>query len=169
MTLIELVQGAREIAAAIQSDTHRKNSLRFRDLERLLALLRSLYFSPSGTRLIIEAIAAGRDIRELPVPEILNRFNDFEYYGMREMHSLDFDYLEKTNLSLCARETIHRLRHGKGGLRVHVQELLNEPLTFNRPISQEDAQRLLTEITALNDDIQKVEEAVLDAMRSEIK
>lgn len=168
--LASIVKAGAELAQYVEREAARPaNRRRWRQLEQMLSLLRSIYFAPGGTRLILEQIADENPLNPEVVSEILTNFNDFEYFGMREMPSLGFERTGSMDLSLSARETLHRLQHGKGGVRRAIQEVLNYALTADdKQIEPETARQLLHEIEALNRLIQSAEESIIARMKSEL-
>lgn len=170
MTVIEsviaAVKGGFDLSTAIKNEVRTSNSnIEARRLEGLLRLLREIYFAPSGTRVILEMIADGQRPSEELVSATLPSFNDFGYRWDRYAEEFGFDMASGAELGLEARETLHRIKHGKGGVRERIQGILNEKLTFNEEVDTRVACDLLQEIEKLNSAIKAAERAVMDRMK----
>lgn len=165
---ISFVQGASELVGALQSEVRNSNSNARREAESLQALLdvlREIYFAPGGTRAVLELLAEGKQPSEALTSAILPPFNDFEYRWRRRERLIDFENTAAPTLGFHARETLHRIMVGKGGLRTKVQELLNEPLTLGGEVSSVQASELLEEIQNLNGEIADAEEMIMNLMK----
>ena len=163
---LSFVKGASELVGALRLEA-KTSSLRSEaaSLQELLDLLREIYFAPGGTRAILELVAGGERPSQQLVEAVLPRFNDFGFRWEQRENTIDFESTSMPLLGFHARETLHRIKVGKGGLRVKVQELLNEELTFGGEVSSDQAVELLGGIEKLNGEIADAEMIIMDLMK----
>ncbi|WP_299954759.1 hypothetical protein [uncultured Roseobacter sp.] len=165
-TIVDLLKGAKELADLARLEPPQRNNPRQQKRVRdLISTLRLIYFSPRGVLSLLETIANGGYPTEEQVEMVLTEFNDAEPFVLRARHVLDpdFDRHDQT-LTLKAERVLRDISYGKGGVRAKVQSLLNWSLTYEEPVSSEDAKLLIQEIRGLNTAIEEAEEALVTAL-----
>lgn len=163
---ISFAKGASELVGALRSEVRTSNERKnAASLQVLLDVLRDIYFAPSGTRAVLELLAEGQKPSEELISTVLPRFNDFEYRWERRQSLIDFESDAVSKLGFHARETFHRIKVGKGGVRTKIQELLNEPLTLGGEVLSDQAAELLSELQRLNTQIADAEEMIMNLMK----
>lgn len=136
----------------------RLNHRFYAESDRLIAALRTIYFTPNGIREILEVYASGGTPEIGDIERILPRFNDAEWLVRERLHLIEFERLhERREVSLAVAEQLDKIRYGKINIRRDLQEALNERITANNPIPADEARELLAKIDALNATIAAVE------------
>src|SRR5437763_16190204 len=87
-SVVELAGGLRAIA--------RKDPSNRTVVKDVIAALRTIYFTPSGTISLIEQLAKGERPSEERIGAILPEFNDKEWRIIHELQRLDFETLYKS-------------------------------------------------------------------------
>ncbi|UWQ29487.1 hypothetical protein [Leisingera sp. M523] len=162
-SLVELLKGAKELADLARVDSAQRSDQRQQKRIRdLISTLRLIYFSPRGVLSLLKIIAEGSYPTQDQIELVLTDFNDAEPFVYRARHHLDPDFDRNDQaLTLKAQRVLREISYGKGGVRSKVQDLLNWSLTYEEPISGEEAQKLIQEIDALNSAIEDAEEALV--------
>lgn len=150
-SLVELAGGLREIT--------RKDPAHSAAIKEVIAALRTIYFTPSGTLSLIEQLAKGERPSADHIAATLPEFNDKEWRIIDELKRLDFENLyEKGDLSIRQCHTLQEISWGKKNLRAAIQDFLNEALTTDDMPSKVEAQELLDRVRHLNSLIEDAEE-----------
>lgn len=167
-SIVDLVVGARELVNS--ANPNRKSNApknELREIREIIEALRLVYFAPKGVVFLLNELAKGVKPSRAQIEAILTSFNDAEPFVMRSLLRMDLphNYKQET-LSLKAKNVLREISYGKGGVREKVKFLLNESLTYDQPVSKQDAQNLVQEIVALNSAIEDAEEALMMALRN---
>jgi hypothetical protein len=133
-----------------------------RQRELVVGILRSVYFTPRGTRIILEALADGRAPSEDDVREVLVDFNDQDWAIERSMRRLRFENDDEFGeLGLRNRRLLEQMAYGKLSLRRDIKVALNEPLTHGQQVDAQVARELLSRVVELNRIIEDLEREFL--------
>lgn len=165
-SVLELLKGAKELADLARIEPGQKTDKRHqREIKELIESLRLIYFSPRGVLSLLEIIADGNYPTQDQIELVLPEFNDADPFVRRALYRLDPDF-ERNNrsLTLKAQRVLREISYGKGGVRSKVQSLLNASLTYSEPVSPQEAQTLVQEISELNRAIEDAEEALVQRM-----
>jgi len=157
---IETASAALELGKALADAGNRDRETRSR-VRPIIDALRGIYFTPNGTRKVLGVLADGRMPPREDIQDVLTAFNDAEWRVERFRGRLDFEYLERFDISLRQRRTLEQISWGKVNLRRDIQDALNGPLTQNRSIDAGAARDLLNRVVVLNALIEALEEEFL--------
>ena len=151
---VGLVNDLRQLGPSTQKQAQKQR-------EAVVRLLRDIYFTPRGSRQVVEVLARG----EAPSPEdieiVLPDFNDREWMVLRHIDRTLFESEDFVHIGLRNRRVLEMIGYGKKNLRRDIQSLLNETLTKRRPVPAEEAQNILERVNELNRSIEDLEREFL--------
>ena len=160
LDLISTVSDGLQIVKTLADDQRSATPRLDRLDDDIVVALREIYFTPNGVITLLEQLANGLKPDRIEVEHALPKFNDAEWRIGSALQRLEFASLaENKEVSLKRARVLDQLRYGKINLRRDIQSLLNQPLTFGKELSKDTAVELLKRVTALNAQIESLEEA----------
>jgi hypothetical protein len=159
MELVTISQGVSLINGLRQLRPAGKRALKQR--EAVVQILRSIYFTPRGTRAILETLAAGNMPDQEDIESILPDFNDSEWQIRRLIDDMRFENRDFEEIGLANRRTLEQVAYGKVSLRRDLQDALNPALTNSGSVPPEVAASLLARVNDLNRMIEDLEREFL--------
>lgn len=160
LELISTVADGIQIVSALTDDQKSAHPKLDRLDDSVVEALRQIYFTPQGVLALLKRLAQGERLEPSEVEIVLPRFNDSEWRVSRALHMLEFEGLaENREISLNRARVLDQLRFGKINLRRDIQKALNKPLTYGEQPPKDVAIDLLARVSALNEQIEALEEA----------
>ncbi|QMW21815.1 hypothetical protein [Sandaracinobacteroides saxicola] len=132
-----------------------------RQRDAVVGMLRGIYFTPRGTRLIVQSLAEGRVPDLEDVEAILPDFNDREWSIRDFVDQMRFENHDLEEIGLANRRTLEQIGWGKINLRRDIQDLINSAATGGEDVQPEEAQALLDRVNELNRMIEELEREFL--------
>ena len=159
---VDLLTSVIELADAIRNLGPDPGKKAQKQRQSAVKILRLIYFTPNGTRKLLQIIADGEQPDAELVEKLLVGFNEKEWSIERNLRRLDFDNIrEFGEIGLRNRRLLEQMAADKINLRRIVKSYLNEPLTYEEFINPDLARTLLYKIDELNDKIEVLESEFL--------
>lgn len=128
-------------------------------LKPVIKALETIYFTPNGLVGALRKMQSGVPETQELVQAALIEFNQIEEDVHSAVRQLSFESLSDCGLTFKQRRVLEELAYGKLVLRSHLQDGLNQSLTFGEPVDQSLVDSFIAKIEALNHSIEVLEEA----------
>lgn len=161
--VLEVIGAVGQIRDAVSSMKREESRREFdypnEHFARVGHALSDIHFDDEGILSVLRKIVAESKLTEED-RERLVEFNQREELVNSALENLVLDHGRKARNSIKQSAIISQIRGRKFSLRSAVQIAINEAVTFDKEVNINEVARLVTEIEALNHDIQEAEHAL---------